>query len=91
MTDLKGYALIIHEATGRTAATDLGVIEDCMRHTIFHSTLDWQTRAQLHAGAVDAVWVLLALGQLEPATDEERAMTPRLRALAEAQLSDVRA
>lgn len=51
---LKGYAKSISEATGITDPTDLDDIEDCMRHTIFHSTLDWQTREQFDAGARQA-------------------------------------
>jgi hypothetical protein len=41
-------------------------IEDCMRHTIFHSTLDWQTREQFDQGARDAVEVLIETGELQP-------------------------
>lgn len=29
-------------------------LEDIMRNTIFHSTLDWQTREQLHRAAREA-------------------------------------
>ena len=54
MVDLRGYEKMINEATGVTSPEDLAEIEDTMRHVIFHSTLDWQTRAQLHKGAREA-------------------------------------
>ena len=54
MTELRGYAKTISEATGVTDADDLAEIEDCMRNEIFHSTLDWQTKAQLMRGAREA-------------------------------------
>lgn len=54
------YAAIITEATGITDARDLADIEDSMRHDIFHSTLDWQTRAQLKRGAREA-WELVQI------------------------------
>jgi hypothetical protein len=60
MTELRGYAKTISEATGVTDAEDLADIEDCMRHDIFHSTLDWQTRAQLARGAREA-WEVVQL------------------------------
>lgn len=48
------YAAIISDATGVTAPADLAEIEECMRKDIFHSTLDWQTRDQLAAAAIEA-------------------------------------
>lgn len=45
------YSQTISEATGITDAADLEEIEDVMRHDIFHSTLDWQTKAQLKKAA----------------------------------------
>jgi hypothetical protein len=39
-------------------------IEEIMRNTIFHSTLDWQTRAQFEQGARDAYEVARALGKI---------------------------
>lgn len=53
-TELRGYEKIINEATGITDRADIAEIEDTMRHVIFHSTLDWQTRAQLAKGAREA-------------------------------------
>lgn len=51
---LRGYHPTISEATGVTDVDTLEEIEDCMRHTIFHSTLDWQTKAELMRGAREA-------------------------------------
>lgn len=47
------YHQIITEATGVTDFDDLDEIEDTMRHSIFHSTLDWQTREQLKTAAIE--------------------------------------
>lgn len=47
------YSDIIIKATG-CMPDEADAIEDSMRHTIFHSTLDWQTRSQLAAGAREA-------------------------------------
>jgi hypothetical protein len=54
------YQKLISEATGVTDPEDLAEIEDCMRNDIFHSTLDWQTRAQLMKGAREA-WQVVQL------------------------------
>jgi hypothetical protein len=54
MADLRGYAKSISEATGVANPEDLAEIEDAMRHTIFHSTLDWQDRATFDKGAREA-------------------------------------
>jgi len=37
---------------------EISEIEDIMRHSIFHSTLDWQTREQLQTAAREA-WEIL--------------------------------
>ena len=55
---MRGYHTIISEATKVTDFQDLEAIEDCMRQDIFHSTLDWQTREQLQAAAVEA-WMII--------------------------------
>jgi len=47
----RGYAGIISEATGIADPEALAAIEDCMRHDIFHSTLDWQSRSLLRKAA----------------------------------------
>ncbi len=52
------YSDIISAATGETDKEKLQEIEDVMRHDIFHSTLDWQTREQLEDAARAAVEVL---------------------------------
>lgn len=51
------YAELIQKATGAKEA-DLRALEDIMRQDIFHSTLDWQTEAQLTRAAKQAVEVL---------------------------------
>lgn len=56
------YSGIISEATGIVDVSKLSEIEDCMRHDIFHSTLDWQTRVQLMKAAREAVKVLEEIG-----------------------------
>lgn len=48
------YAPIISEATGVTDPAMLSRIEDYMRNVIFHSTLDWLSRAQLKRAAKTA-------------------------------------
>jgi hypothetical protein len=52
---MSAYHASIIAATGVTDPAMLEEIEDTMRHDIFHSTLDWQTRAQLQQGARDAL------------------------------------
>jgi hypothetical protein len=54
MPEFRGYERVINEATGVTDPETLAEIEDLMRNVIFHSTLDWQTREQLHQGAREA-------------------------------------
>lgn len=51
--ELRGYKEQIQEATG-CGPEDAAEIEGIMRNTIFHSTLDWQTRAQFNKGARQA-------------------------------------
>ena len=50
------YQSIIMEATGCTVA-EAAELEDIMRHTIFHSTLDWQTKEELQEAAREAVLI----------------------------------
>lgn len=52
------YSQTISEATGVTDPRLLGEIEETMRRDIFHSTLDWQTKAQLQEAAREA-WALV--------------------------------
>lgn len=63
-TKLTGYAAIIAEAIGTQDAEILEQVEDCMRHTIFHSTLDWQSKEELMQAAREAVQVLNASREL---------------------------
>ncbi len=46
------------EAVPGLTQTQYDAIEDTMRHVVFHSTLDWQTRDQLHEGARQAFAIL---------------------------------
>lgn len=47
------YTDAIIKATGCLEA-DAPILEEIMRHTIFHSTLDWQTKQVFDKGARDA-------------------------------------
>jgi hypothetical protein len=60
------YCNLIMHATG-CPAKDAAEIEDIMRHVVFHSTLDWQTRHQLERGAREAYVVLLEIRKQESA------------------------
>lgn len=51
------YRRLIIEATG-VNERDAGYVEGIMRDDIFHSTLDWQSRAQFVRGAREAVEML---------------------------------
>jgi hypothetical protein len=48
---------MIQEDTGCTAA-DAPMLEEIMRNDVFHSTLDWQTRAEFRKGAKEAARLL---------------------------------
>ncbi len=66
MANLSIYQKSIIEATG-CDPSDVEEIEDYMRHIYFHSTLDWQTRAQFNKGAResyrDILWMRSPEGQ----------------------------
>lgn len=47
------YKELIIKATS-CPESDAAEVEDYMRHTIFHSSLDWQTRKQLEKAAKTA-------------------------------------
>lgn len=53
------YKSLIIEATG-VSEKDAGFVEDIMRNDVFHSTLDWQTRAKFVRGAREVVKLLKA-------------------------------
>jgi hypothetical protein len=53
------YQDLIIKATG-ASGRDTGHVEDIMRDDIFHSTLDWQSRAQLVRAAREAIGLLKA-------------------------------
>jgi hypothetical protein len=55
------YRQIIAEAVPGLTDNDYHVIEEIMRHDIFHSTLDWQTKAELQKAATLARTVQIAL------------------------------
>ena len=55
---LTGNQALIQEATGVTDLEHIERNEDTMRHVIFHSTLDWQTREQLMQGAREALQII---------------------------------
>jgi hypothetical protein len=61
---MTGYIKAISEITGITDTAHLELIEDCMRHDVFHSTLDWQTAKQFRDGALVALDVLKEMGEL---------------------------
>lgn len=52
------YQRLISEATGYTEAAELEAIEDCMRHDVLHSTLDWLTADQFKSAAQEAASIL---------------------------------
>lgn len=60
------YKALVSEATGVTDPALLDAIEDCMRHDVFHSTLDWQTKEQLVAGAKLAHETVVSTGFADP-------------------------
>jgi len=59
------YRQAIIDATS-ASGKDVEYIEDIMRHDIFHSTLDWQSRTQL-VNAAKAAAKLLAEYRAVPA------------------------
>lgn len=73
------YEKAIVEATG-CAPEEAAQIEDIMRHEIFHSTLDWQSREELDEGARQAARLLPELKAFLSArgkeSDESRALPP---------------
>jgi len=54
------YQKRISELLPGATAEQCREVEDIMRHDIFHSTLDWQTREQFAEGARQA-WYLLTV------------------------------
>jgi hypothetical protein len=70
---MKTHADFIMEATG-CQREEVSKIYDVMRHGIFHSTLDWQTREQIDEAAV------LAFSVIKAAKEEEQ-LTSLLRSV----------
>lgn len=54
------YQKLIRETLPGATDEQYREVEDIMRHDIFHSTLDWQTREQLREAALEA-WHLLTV------------------------------
>ena len=54
---MSAYEQMIIEDTG-CKPDDAPMIEDIMRNEVFHSTLDWQSRAQFRQGARKAAKIL---------------------------------
>ncbi|MGA2608688.1 MAG: hypothetical protein ABSH01_14685 [Terriglobia bacterium] len=54
---MKAYEALIIEDTG-CRPDDVALIDDIMRNEVFHSTLDWQTRARFRQGARKAAKIL---------------------------------
>ena len=54
---MSSYVEMICQDTGCTPE-DAAMIEDIMRNDIFHSTLDWQSRAEFKTGAREAAKLL---------------------------------
>lgn len=68
---MSSYRAMILEDTGCTTG-DAGLIEHIMREDVFHSTLDWQTRAELRRAACRAAKIL---AQNRDLYEQERAQT----------------
>ena len=62
---MSAYKAVIVGATGANDK-DAALIEDIMRQDIFHSTLDWQTKAQLVKAAKTAKRFLAVMRSTEP-------------------------
>lgn len=58
---MSAYATAIREAIPPLTDEVVAEIEDIMRHSIFHSTLDWQERKLLDRGAREAFAVYLMM------------------------------
>lgn len=67
---MNSYSVMIIKACG-CAKAEVDEVEDIMRHSVFHSTLDWQTREALAAGAKLAYQVL-KLSRKEKRNDKRR-------------------
>jgi len=76
---MSAYRMMIIEAT-RCNPGDVGMIEHIMRDDIFHSTLDWQTGAQLRAAARKAAKMLQENRELyEFERTQTRAISEQMR------------
>ena len=79
---MSSYREMILEDTGCTTG-DAGLIEHIMREDVFHSTLDWQTRAELRRAACKAAKMLAKNRDLyEQEWAQTRAVFEQMRAAA---------
>lgn len=82
---MSSYKTMIIEDSGCSPA-DAGMIEHIMREDIFHSTLDWQSRAQLRRAAREALQLLEENRDLyEQERAQTRAIIEQMRQAAESQ------
>lgn len=66
MTDsLTYHEKMFSELTGIADKATLSQIEDIVRNDIFHSTLDWQTKAQLKKAAKEAIEMINFMNSAE--------------------------
>ena len=77
MSKLSGYHSLINQATGLSRKEDLQEVEDIMRDVIYHSTLDWQTRAELWRGAKKAHKVMKELRNADSKASKASKQKPR--------------
>jgi hypothetical protein len=59
---MRSYPEAIMEIIG-CSLEEAKALEEIMRNTIFHSTLDWQTRSQFEKGAWEVYEVAKVLGK----------------------------
>jgi hypothetical protein len=67
---MSAYADLIRETIRDRPLTDeqVELIEESVRHDIFHSTLDWQTKSQLKKGILQAYELLQKCGEIKRVT-----------------------
>jgi len=76
---MSSYAEMICQDTDCTPE-DAAMIEDIMRNDIFHSTLDWQSRAEFRTGAREAAKLLEENRELfENARAQNRALFRQMK------------
>lgn len=73
---MRYYTQLIASATGVTDPAVLDEHEEIMREDIFHSTLSWQTEAQLRAAASEALVIRKAVREIEQTAQDGAATRP---------------